>query len=142
MGAVDKAKSGLAKVGGAAALVEISRQLWPMVKPAVERGRHNAIAWRTARNHADRVRDGSYLDMFIDGAKHWVVWSGDQPVAAYPAVSRDLVAAVATVDLDRRRRPGTRRAGRSPDGAPGGGPGGGADTGPEQADRRHLPSHW
>ena len=126
MGAVDRAKSGLAKIGGAAALIEIARQQWPDIKPAMERGQQNAAAWRTARAHADRVRDGSYLDVYIDGAKHWVVWSGDQPVAAYPAVSRDLAEAVAAVDLDRRRRPGTRKV----------------DTGTEQIDRRHLPSHW
>ena len=49
MGTIDRAKSGLAKIGGAAALVEIGRQLWPVVRPAVERGRLNAAAWRTAR---------------------------------------------------------------------------------------------
>jgi hypothetical protein len=133
VGAVDRAKSGLAKIGGAAALVEISRQLWPMVKPAVERGRQNATAWRTARRHADRVRDGSYLDVFIDGARHWVVWSGDDPVAAYPPVSQDLAAAVAAVDLTRRRRPAARKPGRTGDGA---------DAGTDQTDRRRLPSHW
>ncbi len=134
MGAVNRAKSGLAKIGGAAALVEIGRQLWPVIKPAMERGQQNAAAWRTARAHANRVRDGSYLDVYIDGAKHWVVWSGEQPVAAYPAVARDLAAAVAEVDLSRRRRPGTRRAGRSADG--------GEDTGPGETDQRSLPSHW
>jgi hypothetical protein len=134
MGAVDRAKSGLAKIGGAAALVEISRQLWPMVKPTVERGRQNAVAWRTARVHADRVRDGSYLDVFIDGERHWVVWSGDQPVAAYPAITRDLAEAVSAVDLNRRRRPGSRRPGPTPDGAP--------DTGGDDAPPRRLPSHW
>jgi hypothetical protein len=132
VGAVDRAKSGLAKIGGAAALVEIGRQLWPVVRPAVERGRQNAAAWRTARAHSDRVRDGSYLDVYVDGAKHWVVWSGDSPVAAYPPVSRDLADAVAAVDLDRRRRPGTRRSG-----------GNGADGGSEGASRKSLPgSHW
>jgi hypothetical protein len=134
MGAVDRAKSGLAKIGGAAALVEISRQLWPMVKPAIERGRQNALAWRTARVHADRVRDGSYLDVFIDGVRHWVVWSGDDAVAAYPPVSRDLAEAVAAVDLTRRRRPGERRPGRATE-AP--------DSGADETDRRRsLPSHW
>jgi hypothetical protein len=132
MGAVDRAKSGLAKIGGAAALVEIGRQLWPVLRPAVERGRQNAAAWRTARAHADRVRDGSYLDAYVDGAKHWVVWSGDDPVAAYPPVSRDLADAVAAVDLNRRRRPGTRRSG-----------GNGTDRDSEGAPRKSLPgSHW
>jgi hypothetical protein len=104
-----------------------------MVRPAVERGRLNALAWRTARVHADRVRDGSYLDVFIDGTRHWVVWSGDDPVAAYPPISRDLVEAVAAVDLSRRRRPGERRPGRATQG----------ESGADEADRRRsLPSHW
>jgi hypothetical protein len=133
MGAVDRAKSGLAKLGGAAALVEIGRQLWPVIKPAMERGQQNAAAWRTARAHADRVRDGSYLDVYIDGAKHWVVWSGDQPVAAYPAVSRDLVEAVAAVDLDRRRRPRPAN-GRSSRPASSD-----AESEPEQTEQRRLP---
>ena len=133
MGAVDRAKSGLAKIGGAAALVEIGRQLWPVIKPAMERGQQNAAAWRTARAHADRVRDGSYLDVYIDGAKHWVVWSGDQPVAAYPAVSRDLVEAVAAVDLDRRRRPRPAN-GRSSRLASSD-----AESEPEQTEQRRLP---
>jgi hypothetical protein len=133
MGAVDRAKSGLAKIGGAAALVEIGRQLWPVIKPAMERGQQNAAAWRTARAHADRVRDGSYLDVYIDGAKHWVVWSGDQPVAAYPAVSRDLVEAVAAVDPDRRRRPRPAN-GRSSRPASSD-----AESEPEQTEQRRLP---
>jgi hypothetical protein len=132
VGTVDRAKSGLAKIGGAAALVEIGRQLWPVVRPAVERGRQNAAAWRTSRAHADRVRDGSYLDVYIDGAKHWVVWSGDAPVAAYPPVSRNLTDAVAAVDLDRRKQPSTRRTSPSTS----------ADQGTEPSEPRRLPDHW
>jgi hypothetical protein len=131
MGTIDRAKSGLAKIGGAAALVEIGRQLWPVVRPAVERGRLNAAAWRTARAHADRVRQGSYLDVYVDGAKHWVVWSGDDPVAAYPPVSRELAAAVAAVDLDRRRRPPSGRSSRSA--------GTGAEPEPSRTEQRGLP---
>ena len=131
MGTVDRAKSGLAKIGGAAALVEIGRQLWPVIKPAVERGRLNAAAWRTARAHADRVRQGSYLDVYVDGAKHWVVWSGDEPVAAYPPVSRNLAEAVSAVDLDRRRQPAGSRASRPADN--------GAESGPGQTEQGSLP---
>jgi hypothetical protein len=131
MGTIDRAKSGLAKIGGAAALVEIGRQLWPVVRPAIERGRLNAAAWRTARAHADRVRQGSYLDVYVDGAKHWVVWSGDDPVAAYPLVSRELAEAVAAVDLDRRRRPPSGRSNRSV--------GTGAEPEPGQTEQRGLP---
>ena len=113
MGVVNRAKVGLAKIGGAAAMVEIGRQVWPMLRPAVERGRDNAAAWRTARAHAARVLDGSYLDVFVAGVKHWVVWSADEPVAAYPAIDGALVEAVRTVDLSRRRRPGDRRGART-----------------------------
>lgn len=113
MEVVSRAKRGLAKIGGAAALVEIGRQVWPMLRPAVERGRDNAAAWRKARAHAARVLDGSYLDVFVAGTKHWVVWSGDEAVAAYPAVDGDLGEAVRTVDLTRRRRPGSRRSART-----------------------------
>lgn len=128
MGAIDRTKRGLTKIGGAAALVEIGRQLWPTVRPAVVRGRDNALAWRTARAHAGRVRDGSYLDVFVDGAKHWVVWSGDDPVAAYPPADGDLTEAVRSVDLAKRRQPGQR------------GPGG---SGPARRAKRSLPgSHW
>ncbi|MGH8774330.1 MAG: hypothetical protein ACRDWI_03885 [Jiangellaceae bacterium] len=125
MGAVDRAKRGLTRIGGAAALVEIGRQLWPAVKPTVERGRDNALAWRTARAHARRVRDGSYLDVFVDGVKHWVVWSGGDPVAAYPPVDGDLTHAVRMVDLDQRRRPGR------------------SHSGTRSSERRRLPGdHW
>jgi hypothetical protein len=113
VGFVNRAKLGLAKIGGAAAMVEIGRQVWPMLRPAVERGRDNAAAWRTARAHAARVLDGSYLDVFVAGVKHWVVWSADEPVAAYPVIDGDLDEAVRTVDLERRRRPGNRRSARA-----------------------------
>jgi hypothetical protein len=113
VGVVNRAKRGLAKIGGAAALIEIGRQVWPMLRPAVVRGRDNAAAWRTARGHAARVLDGSYLDVFVAGVKHWVVWSADEPVAAYPAIDADLAEAVRTVDLTRRRRPGDRRSARA-----------------------------
>ena len=73
MEVVSRTKRGLAKIGGAAALIEIGRQVWPMLRPAVERGRDNAAAWRTARAHSARVLDGSYLDVFVAGTKHWVV---------------------------------------------------------------------
>jgi hypothetical protein len=109
MGVVDRAKRGLTRLGGAAALVEIGRQLWPTVKPAVERGRDNALAWRTARAHAGRVRDGTYLDVFVDGVKHWVVWSDAEPIAAYPPLDGDLEEAVRAIDLSRRREPTSLR---------------------------------
>jgi hypothetical protein len=79
--------------------------------PAVERGRDNAAAAHRAGPRRP-VLDGS-PDVFVAGVKHWVVWSADEPVAAYPAIDADLAEAVRTVDLTRRRRPGDRRSARA-----------------------------
>ena len=62
--------------------------------------------WRQlAVVHADTVVDGTFLRVPIDGEPHWVVWSGDDPVAAYPPPATDLSEALRSVDLARRRRP-------------------------------------
>jgi hypothetical protein len=62
--------------------------------------------WRQlAVVHADAVVDGSLMKVPIAAVPHWVVWSGDNPVAAYPPPTGDLVEAVRDVDLTKRQRP-------------------------------------
>ena len=62
--------------------------------------------WRQlAIVHADTVVDGSFARVPIAGEQLWVVWSGDEPVAAYPVYDGDLAEAVSKVDLTRRRKP-------------------------------------
>lgn len=62
--------------------------------------------WRQlAILHADAVVDGSLKKVPLRGQPHWVVWSGDEPVASYPPYDGDLVTAVRPVDLTKRQRP-------------------------------------
>ena len=62
--------------------------------------------WRhLATVHADAVMEGSLMKVPIDAVPHWVVWSGDSPVAAYPPAVGDLAEAVRNVDLAKRQRP-------------------------------------
>lgn len=62
--------------------------------------------WRQlAVVHADTVVDGSFLKVPVEGEPQWIVWSGDEPIAAYPPSSGDLAEAVKAVDLTKRQRP-------------------------------------
>ena len=62
--------------------------------------------WRQlAIVHADAVVDGSLMRVPIAAVPHWVVWSGNSPVAAYPPPTHDLADAVRDVDLSKRQRP-------------------------------------
>ena len=67
--------------------------------------------WRQlAVVHADTVVDGSFMRVPIEGQPHWIVWSADEPIAAYPPHTGTLTEAVAAVDLDKRQRPDQLRS--------------------------------
>ena len=62
--------------------------------------------WRQlAVLHADTLVDGTFMKVPLAGQPHWVVWSGAQPVGAYPTYEGDLEHAVRHVDLTKRERP-------------------------------------
>lgn len=62
--------------------------------------------WRQlAIVHADTLVDGSFMKVLIRGEAHWVVWSRDAAVAAYPLIDGDLDEAVRDVDLSKRQQP-------------------------------------
>ena len=66
--------------------------------------------WRQlAVVHADTVVDGSFAKVPFEGEAHWVVWSGDEPIAAYPPHTGDLAEVVKAVDLTKRQRPAELR---------------------------------
>lgn len=78
----------------------------------VEQGRWRQMAVR----HAESIEQGRFSDEWLDGARHWVVWSGDQPVVAYPPVDGELRELLARARPARRRDPQelpTRRARRA-----------------------------
>jgi hypothetical protein len=66
-------------------------------------------AKRRAIEHAATVRDGMVLKTFDPRADHgepvWVVFSGDDPIAAHPASATPLAELVAKSDLSTRVRP-------------------------------------
>lgn len=67
--------------------------------------------WRQlAVVHADTVVDGSFARIPVDGHPHWIVWSRDEPIAAYPPHSGNLAEIVKAVDLDKRQRPDDLRS--------------------------------
>ncbi len=66
-------------------------------------------ARRRAIEHAATVRDGSFLKTFDPRADHsepiWVVFSGDDPVAAHPTTTTPITELIARSDLATRVRP-------------------------------------
>ncbi len=95
-----------------------------------EKAAREALERRKARRdalaHAEGVRLGTVLRLSWEGSRVWVVWSGETPVAVYPASVGDpptpvpLADVVQHADLGARRSPeqvrelsAVRRAGRA-----------------------------
>jgi hypothetical protein len=81
------------------------KHLGKPTQAAVQKQASSWAARRTARQHADTMNDGSLLGVMHDGAKVWVVYSGDEPVTAYPSTSKPLADLVAHADLSKRITP-------------------------------------
>jgi hypothetical protein len=66
-------------------------------------------AKRRAVEHAATVREGTVLKTFDPRADHsepvWVVFSGEQPIAAHPPTTTPIAELVANSDLSTRLRP-------------------------------------
>ena len=88
----------------------------PLVFEAVKHGREpaqravrEAVARRAdrrrAHRHAATLLDGSVLQVFRQGEPVWIAFSGQTPVAAYPAVDVPPAALLEYADLSRRRPP-------------------------------------
>ncbi len=71
-------------------------------------------ARRRALKHAAGLVDGSVLKVAPEGRTRYVVFTGDHPVAAYPAQELSLVALLEHADLTKRFRldPATHTKGR------------------------------
>lgn len=64
---------------------------------------------RKAFDHASGTRAGSVLRVIDQDEVRYVVYSGDDPVAAYPKTDRPLAELVARADLAQRRTPEEHR---------------------------------
>ena len=81
------------------------KHLGKPTQAAVQKQAGSWAARRTALQHADTVNDGSILGVMHGGAKVWVVYSGDEPVTAYPSTSKTLTELVAHANLSKRITP-------------------------------------
>jgi hypothetical protein len=92
----------------------------PQAKIAWDRGGRQAatvaqrralalVAARKAYAEAETVRDGSVLRHVVDGTPFHVVFTGDEPVHAYPPQPGSLEAFVKDLDLDLRVTPDQHR---------------------------------
>lgn len=85
---------------------------------------------KKAMSHATTVIDGSVLQVFHRNTAHWVVFSGDDPIAVHPPTPAAFAELLDRADLDKRvsprdqsvtitvprpKRPGTRTKAKAPD---------------------------
>lgn len=67
----------------------------------VAKGNHR----KKAMAHAQTVRRGSVLQVFHRNEAHWIVFSGEQPIAVHPATQATYEQLLEHADLDQRVRP-------------------------------------
>ena len=90
-------------------VVVLAQQAKEPAMAAAQKALDRQRAKRRAVEHAATVRDGMVLKTFDPRADHsepiWVVFSGDEPIAAHPATATPLTELVARSDLSTRVRP-------------------------------------
>lgn len=83
--------------------------LWKHVAaPATAAAGHTFAAQtarRTALKHADTVVGGAILNVMREGETYWVVFSGGEPVEAYPQAPVPLPQLIAHADLSKKMTP-------------------------------------
>ncbi len=99
-------------------------------RTAAKYGPHAVVVWNVAGEHiqaaakakaaeiaerrkafeqADSTAQGSVLKVVHNGTKVFLVFAGDEPVSAYPAVPASLEELVSHADLDKRVTPEQHR---------------------------------
>ncbi|QGN59018.1 hypothetical protein [Nostocoides sp. HKS02] len=90
-------------------VVVLAQQAKEPAMAAAQKALDRQRAKRRAVEHAATVRDGMVLKTFDPRADHsepiWVVFSGDEPIAAHPATTTPLTELIARSDLSTRVRP-------------------------------------
>src|SRR5690348_15825635 len=90
-------------------VIVLAQQAKEPAMAAAQKALDRQKARRRAFEHAETVRDGSVLKTFDPRADHgdpvWVVFAGDDPVAAHPATATPLAELIANSDLSTRVRP-------------------------------------
>ncbi|MGB5951714.1 MAG: hypothetical protein WBG57_04255 [Ornithinimicrobium sp.] len=71
------------------------------VQAKVDKGNQH----KKAVQHASTVIDGSTLQIFHRNAPHWIVFSGEEPIAVHPRTNAGYAELLKNVDLTKRVRP-------------------------------------
>ncbi|MBW8172050.1 hypothetical protein K0651_03185 [Ornithinimicrobium sp. Arc0846-15] len=66
---------------------------------------------KKALQHAGTVMNGSILQVFYKNKAHWIVFSGDEPIAVHPPTSASYNELLQHADLSKRVLPGQRTSG-------------------------------
>ncbi|NUQ31618.1 MAG: hypothetical protein HOP99_02140 [Dermatophilaceae bacterium] len=82
-----------------------SQALREPAKEAANKAISSERARRQAMDLARSLTDGSILKVYKGDAAHWVVFSGDEPVAVHPSTDLLLTTLVERADLTKRIRP-------------------------------------
>jgi hypothetical protein len=90
-------------------VVVLAQQAKDPAMAAAKKAMDRQKARRRAVEHAATVREGSVLKTFDPQRDSdepvWVVFSGEEPIAAHPASATTLADLVARSDLSMRKRP-------------------------------------
>ena len=90
-------------------VVVIAQQVKEPAMAAAQRALDRQRAKRRAVEHAATIRLGTVLKTFDPAADHgepvWVVFAGEEPIAAHPPTPTPLADLVARSDLSMRLRP-------------------------------------
>jgi hypothetical protein len=90
-------------------VVVLAQQAKDPAMAAAKKAMDRQKARRRAVEHAATVREGSVLKTFDPKRDSdepvWVVFSGEEPIAAHPATTTTLADLVARSDLTMRKRP-------------------------------------
>ena|GEM_PF-1372499 len=97
-------------------LIETSRRYGPRVWDQVKAQREPAERYvqdrvdkgnqrKKAIQHAETVIDGSTLRIFHRNLAHWVVFSGEEPIAVHPRTNAPFAQLLKNADLSKRTRP-------------------------------------
>ena len=90
-------------------VVVLAQQAKEPAMAAAQKALARQKAKRRAIEHASTVRDGSVLKTFDPRAEHsepvWVVFAGDEAIAAHPPTATPVAELIANSDLATRVRP-------------------------------------
>ncbi|MDF2145572.1 hypothetical protein [Knoellia sp. p5-6-4] len=90
-------------------VVVLAQQAKDPAMAAAKKAMERQKARRRAVEHAATVREGSVLKTFDPRQESdepvWVVFSGEEPIAAHPTTTTPLAELVARSDLTMRKRP-------------------------------------